>query len=263
MPSRILKESITTSEQIDMLTPFEETFFYRLIVKTDDYGRYDGRLKILRAALFPLKEVPLEDIKSALGSLVRVGLIKVYVVDDHPYIELTGWERNQVIRAKKSKYPGIEGSVNECAQDEPLPEELNTDENNCMQMNTDECKSFRNPNPNSNINTKEKDIEREKSAEGSAQKQRKVFKKPTLEEVRAYIAENGYSIDADKWYDFYTAKDFMIGKNKMVDWKAAVRTWNRMDEKRRGVIDPKRFANFEQRGTDYDRLVSVLSGGAS
>ncbi len=55
----------------------------------------------------------------------------------------------------------------------------------------------------------------------------KNFIPPTVEEVRAYIAEKAYSVDADRFVDFYTAKGWMIGSNKMKDWKAAVRTWER------------------------------------
>ena len=43
MPNRIIKESICTSENIDQLSPFCETVFYRLIVNVDDYGRIDAR----------------------------------------------------------------------------------------------------------------------------------------------------------------------------------------------------------------------------
>jgi hypothetical protein len=48
---------------------------------------------------------------------------------------------------------------------------------------------------------------------------------PTLDEVIAYCKERGKGVDPHKWFDFYTAKGWMIGKNKMKDWKAAVRTW--------------------------------------
>jgi hypothetical protein len=259
MPSRILKESITTNEQIDMLTPFEETFFYRLIVKTDDYGRYDGRPKILRAALFPLKEISLEEISNALNALQRVGLIRIYVVDGRPYIELTGWERNQSIRAKKSKYPGYDGRCEtpEDNEDSAGCEEtqLNTVENNCMQMHADDCKCHRNPNPNTNT-IKERDIEKESAV--PAQTHRKVFIKPSIEDVQAYISGNGYHVNAERWYAFYESKDWMIGKNKMADWKAAVRTWEHSEKARPA---PNKFANFEQRDTDYDRLVGMLAGG--
>jgi len=54
-----------------------------------------------------------------------------------------------------------------------------------------------------------------------------IFIPPTLEEVISYCKERNNSVDPQKWYDFYSAKGWMIGKNKMKDWKAAVRTWER------------------------------------
>ena len=53
------------------------------------------------------------------------------------------------------------------------------------------------------------------------------FTPPTLSEVRAYIEEKGYHIDAESFIDFYESKGWMVGKNKMKDWKAAVRTWEK------------------------------------
>lgn len=63
---------------------------------------------------------------------------------------------------------------------------------------------------------------------------RKVFIPPTVEEVSAYCAERGNSVDPEAFVDFYASKGWMIGKNKMKDWKAAVRTWEQGD-KRKGV----------------------------
>jgi hypothetical protein len=40
------------------------------------------------------------------------------------------------------------------------------------------------------------------------------------------------NIDAEAFIDFYSSKNWMIGKNKMKDWKAAVRTWERRDAKK-------------------------------
>lgn len=58
---------------------------------------------------------------------------------------------------------------------------------------------------------------------------KKDFKKPTVERIRAYCAERKNGVDADKFYNFYEAKGWMIGKNKMKDWQAAVRTWEGRD----------------------------------
>jgi hypothetical protein len=51
------------------------------------------------------------------------------------------------------------------------------------------------------------------------------FIPPTIDEVTVYCRERGKGVDADKWHNFYASKGWMVGKNKMKDWKAAVRTW--------------------------------------
>ena len=57
------------------------------------------------------------------------------------------------------------------------------------------------------------------------------FARPALKEVQAYIAERGANIDAQHFLDYYDAKGWMIGKNHMKDWKAAIRTWERNSDK--------------------------------
>jgi hypothetical protein len=51
------------------------------------------------------------------------------------------------------------------------------------------------------------------------------FTKPTLEEIKAYCSERGNYVDPQTWLDHYTSNGWKVGKNSMVDWKAAVRTW--------------------------------------
>lgn len=53
----------------------------------------------------------------------------------------------------------------------------------------------------------------------------KRFFPPLIEEVRAYCEERKNGIDPKAWMNHYQSKGWMIGKNKMKDWKAAVRTW--------------------------------------
>ena len=58
------------------------------------------------------------------------------------------------------------------------------------------------------------------------------FTPPTLEEVRQYIAENGYNlVDADVFYNHYEAKGWKVGKNTMKDWMASVRSWQSREKK--------------------------------
>ena len=52
------------------------------------------------------------------------------------------------------------------------------------------------------------------------------FIKPTIDEIKEYCLERNNGINAEAFYDFYEAKGWYVGKNKMKDWKAAVRSWN-------------------------------------
>lgn len=58
----------------------------------------------------------------------------------------------------------------------------------------------------------------------------KRFIPPTVEDVQAYCNERNNGIDAERFIDFYTSKGWMVGKNKMKDWKAAVRTWEQRNK---------------------------------
>lgn len=59
---------------------------------------------------------------------------------------------------------------------------------------------------------------------------RKRFTPPTVDEVAEYTATREVSIDPARFVDFYASKDWMVGKNKMKDWQAAVRNWERRED---------------------------------
>lgn len=61
---------------------------------------------------------------------------------------------------------------------------------------------------------------------------------PTLEEVQAYCDERGNNVDAVRFVDYYTANGWKAGKNKMKDWKAAVRTWERSGTQKKSGGNP-------------------------
>lgn len=53
------------------------------------------------------------------------------------------------------------------------------------------------------------------------------FKKPTVDEIKEYCKERQNNVDANTFYDFYESKGWLVGKVKMKDWKACVRTWEK------------------------------------
>jgi hypothetical protein len=200
LPNRIIKESVCSSDNLDRLSWFEEVLFYRLIVNCDDFGRMDARPAIIRARLFPLKSLTDSQIEKALTSLRSAAMIDLYEVDGRSYLQMRTWNRHQSIRAKKSKYPA--------------PDDVNTLASNCMQMQADVPVIQSNPNPNPSMKTRAR------------------FTPPTVDEVDAYCKERGNGVDAQKFVDFYASKGWMVGKNSMKDWKAAVRTWEKGDSSR-------------------------------
>ena len=142
MPNRIIKDSIRVSDSIDSLSWFEEVLFYRLIVSCDDYGRFDGRIAIIKGTCFPLKDLRNSEIEKALDKLSAAGMVMRYEVDKKPYLQLIAWQRHQTIRAQKSKYPS------------PDDGSISAIENNCTQTQADvpviqsnPIQSESNPNP--------------------------------------------------------------------------------------------------------------------
>ena len=86
----------------------------------------------------------------------------------------------------------------------------------------------------------EKDIDKEKEDI----KPQKRFTKPTLEEVQAYCRERNNNVDAQKWYDYYSSNGWKVGRSKMVDWKAAIRTWERGDNGGKPKHKPVTFTPY-------------------
>ena len=62
----------------------------------------------------------------------------------------------------------------------------------------------------------------------------KRFIPPSVSAVGSYCQERNNGIDAGQFVDYYQSKGWMIGKNHMKDWKAAVRTW---EQRKKGGIE--------------------------
>ncbi len=73
---------------------------------------------------------------------------------------------------------------------------------------------------------------------------------PTLEEVSAYCEERHNNIDPQVFIDFYESKGWYVGKNKMKDWKACIRTWEKSDRKH--TLDHVVIDRPSYMGTGYD-----------
>ena len=60
----------------------------------------------------------------------------------------------------------------------------------------------------------------------------KIFTIPMISEVEIYCIERKNNIDAESFINFYDSKGWMVGKNKMKDWMACIRTWEMREKKK-------------------------------
>ena len=102
MPKRMIRDW-TASETVDQLSPGAEIFFTRLIMKVDDYGNYTGNIKLINAALFPLKGYSVDQVSMWFKECEVAGLILSYEVDKKPLIHIKNF--NQKLRRMRAEYP--------------------------------------------------------------------------------------------------------------------------------------------------------------
>lgn len=86
---------------------------------------------------------------------------------------------------------------------------------------------------NTSNNIKEKSIKRK-------------FDKPTIEKIQEYCIERNNGINAEAFYDFYESKNWYVGKNKMSDWKACVRTWEQRQQSKTKTSTDRMNEVFER-----------------
>ena len=205
MPNRIIKESICTSEKIASLSDFEFRLWIGLITSVDDYGRGDARPAIIKGRVFPLRErVSVKEIDVALHGLAAKGCVSLYKVGGKPYFMFPTWTEHQRIRDCKPKYPA--------------PEEADLADN--LPQVAASCGELP---PES-----ESEYESESIRESKGRK-RTAFTPPTLEEIKEICLANSIKIGEEQFFDYYSSNGWMVGKNKMRDWQAAVRSWSKRD----------------------------------
>ena len=137
------------------------------------------------------------------------------VVMDNGYFAIAGWE----------EYQNIEGM------------EKIKEQNRIRQKKWyDRQKTLQEPNvkpnvsitqPNATDIEEDKIKEEDKSISISQAEKRTRFTPPTIDEVQAYCRERQNGVDAERFIDYYSSNGWMVGKNKMRDWIAAVRTLER------------------------------------
>jgi len=85
----------------------------------------------------------------------------------------------------------------------------------------------------------------------------KLFKKPSVNDVELYCIERDNKIDAISFVNFYESKGWMVGKNKMKDWRACVRTWE-MRAKNKKTNAPKTMSKLDAQINEWQKAKELL-----
>lgn len=108
-----------------------------------------------------------------------------------------------------------------------------------------------------NINQKQKQKYKENENDNSSR-----FRKPTVDEVRAYCQERKNSIDPEQFWNYYESKGWRVGKTPMKSWKACVVTWERYEKARDTPVTVKRkenpFLKMDNHEYDFEQLEKEL-----
>lgn len=194
----------------------------------EGYGAFWGLVELLRvqpeykmsiqlipaiAARFQMPEAKLKTVISAFGLF--------QVTEDHFFYSQSLRDRMQVMmdkidRRKKAAKTAIAARWE---KNKALPsDELYESDTNVLRSEYDLIQNEMKGNE-----IKKKGIKKKADA----------FSPPQLSEIEQYCKDRGNNVDAEKFYNFYQSKGWMVGKNKMKDWKAAVRTWEKEDKSKK------------------------------
>ena len=251
MPSRILKESICTSDTINNLSPSEEVFFYRLIVQCDDYGEIDARPAIIRSRLYPLKNIKVVHdsvILKWLTSLATANLVQVYTVNERPYLHITTWGNHQQIRAQRHKYPSIDSDGVQLVSPEIICNQLKS---NDYRFPRNPIQSESNPYPNPNPN--------------SANAEKPSIKKTYGINKNIFLTDEDYTalktqLDGKLENLIETMSDYLKAHGKTYkDYAAALRSWAAKDAKTNGTSTNRLLSGVET-GERKPKVVDYHAG---
>jgi hypothetical protein len=122
---------------------------------------------------------------------------------------------------------------------------VNEDDNNCNERCSNDVQTEFEQNEQKKRKEKKylKEIYKEKAS---------AFIPPTVGDVQDYCKERNNKIDAAYFVDFYASKGWMVGKNKMKDWQAAVRTWERTENT--NIKSSNRNEQTENQSSRYKQL---------
>lgn len=219
-----LKNTFMTSETVDFLMGQKDganyvVLYQMLCLKTANTNGELGRL--IGEILIPYDEekitrdckwFSIDTVRIALTLYKKLGLI---YQQDNGLLKITDIENLVGSETKWANYKRIAREKDKIGN-RPINVQQDIDIRDKILENRDKNKDI------------EKEIlKKESIREKTTHTPLKNFIVPSLKDIKEYCEERNNLVDFNRFYDFYQSKGWMVGKNKMKDWKAAIRTWEK------------------------------------
>ena len=179
----------------------------------------NGRIPYTDEMFATIFRRPLNTVRMALKMFEQYGMIEI--INDT--VTIPNWEKHQQIDALEKIRESTRSRVAKHREKQRLLAEGNATCNVTDNVTEDVTVTHGNALDKNRLD----EIRLDKNIEGDKPK-RKRFTPPTVDEVRAYAAEKGWTakeFNADRFVDFYASKGWRVGKDTMKDWKASARGW--------------------------------------
>jgi hypothetical protein len=237
--ARNIKPGTFKNEHLGTIDPLATLLFISLWTLADREGRVEDRPLRIKAETFPYRENT--DVNCYLTLLQERGFINRYVINGMAVIQIKKFAEHQNPHGteKDSALPDADGMLT-----------VHERKGNCVTGKTSKIpytnQSLDSFNVNltlNNVNSRNvnalipsslnPDSLFTNSLNPEKKKRASPFSPPSISEVQQYITENCLSISASGFIDYYESNGWMVGKNKMKNWQATCRTWEKRNETNR------------------------------
>lgn len=223
---RMFTKKITQSDEFIAMPHSSQNLYWHLNMEADDEGFVNSPKRVIR--MIGASE---DDIKILLAKRFLIGFESGVIVIKH-------WKMHNVIRSERLKNTShVEERSRLSVKENGSYTESKTISLQDVSQVSDKCQT--------NVSIEEIRLDEISLEEISVGKKSSRFAPPSQEEVKEYMCEIGASDDSQRFIDYYTSNGWMVGRNKMKDWKATVRNWvSRNKSERKGTKTGSRFLDL-------------------
>ena len=236
---RMFAKTIVTSDAFLDMPPSARCLYFLLAMLADDDGFVNAPNSIMRQAGATLDDMKLLIVKRFVltfeSGVIVIKHWKIHnLIQKDRYKETTYLEEKAMLTLDdKNAYTEADSIV--------YPECIQPVSNMDTQVRVGKVSTVQ--------DSVEEDIEEDATPPPTRSKR---FVPPTVEEVRSYCQERGNCVDPQRFVDYYSSNGWMVGKNKMKDWRAAVRTWEQREKPQ----------NRPQSGRSSNPFLDMLEDGS-